>query len=157
MLQLAVNVAILKKNHAVTERCRKAVVRYHKNCRFHLFPRAPKRLDNRAARFGIQISRGFIGQNHQRTVHQTSCHSGSLFLTAGNFRGILVHDMSDAKQRHEFVRKRLRVRADFSLYDAGHENILPDCQAVQQHEILKNKAQFFVPYFRKSFLLLPCQ
>ena len=52
--------------------------------------------------------------------------------------------MVDAEQFQQTVGKLFALFSDRAVDDARNENIFPDRQSVEQHEILKDETEFFI-------------
>ena len=57
--------------------------------------------------------------------------------------------MGDAKKMHQLICEDFRLPVHLPLNNTRHKDIFPDSQTVQQHEILKHKAQLLISYLRK--------
>ncbi len=128
-------------------------MRHHQNSRVHFLFCLFKSLYHRPAGFTVQIPGRFIRQDQQRIVDQASRHGASLPFPAGDVRGVFIFYMGDPEQFHQFVRIIQRLFVRIFPYDPGNQDILFDRQSVEQHKILKHKAQFFVSDFRQSLLI----
>jgi hypothetical protein len=130
---------------------------HHKNRGTHALPGLPEAFDDSPAGLGIQISGGLVGKNNQRIIDQAAGHRRPLFLTAGNLRRVLVHDMANPKQTRKLIRQFLRFPGHFPLDNTGHQDIFPNRKSVQKHKILEHKADLGIAQLCQFRLALPCE
>ena len=114
---------------------------YHEDGGLQSVPGLLEGADDGTAGLGVQVAGGLVGQDHQGVVDEGPGNGSALLFSAGNLRRVLVPNGGDAEHIAQLVRPSLRQVADSAGDDGGQKDVLPDRQAVQEQEILENKAQ----------------
>ena len=120
---------------------------YHKNGGIQFFFCLQKAVNDCPRRTGIQITGWFIRQNYLRIIHKSSGNGGALFFSAGNISGVFIFNMGNTEYFTKLCCPFFHGRVHMFTDNSGNHDIFKDSQTIQQKKILKNKAQFFVPYF----------
>ena len=91
--------------------------------------------------FGILGAGGFVSKNQFWSGYQCAGTGTALFLTAGYLIGEFILNGRYIKYIHNLPRFFFRFFSLFSLEGKRKDNIFPDCESIQQIEILENETQ----------------
>ena len=115
-------------------------------------------VQNGVAGLGVQVSRGFIGKQHVRIVHEGTRDSNALPLTAGE----LCWSVAEAVRKSKSFQQHARAVTNFPLAahplkppdtnGGGQQRVLQDIQFWQQVIELKDEPNVFVAIAVKALL-----
>jgi hypothetical protein len=98
---------------------------------------------------GIQVSRGFIGQDHFRIQHQRPGHSHPLLLAPGELAGFMVKPVFKPQLDQNPFRRPSRLFQGPPLNQSGHQGIFQGAEFRKEMVELENKAYVAVAQLRQ--------
>ena len=96
---------------------------------------------------GIQVTRGFVGEDDARPVDQGAGDGDALLLPAGQFVGLVVRALPQPHLGEQFL-GALEIEAMAGI-DQRHGHVLVGGGARQQIELLKDKSDGLAPQHRQ--------
>ena len=115
------------------------VVRDHDD-RLALGVQLIQNIQDLCAALGVQISRGFIGENDQGVIGQCPGDRHPLLLSAGQFKGTVLDPVSESDPLGEHHRSLAALVLGDMLIIHRHLDILDDIELTDQIERLEDKA-----------------
>ena len=99
-------------------------------------------VENEPSAGAVEVTGGFIGKEHRRTVRQASRYGDALPFASGQFRGKMVEPMFQANRLQKFKSASRSLRSPAVRFEHRYLHVFERCEGGQQMESLKDKADF---------------
>ena len=136
---------VLKQIDVVTSVCEILIVGYKKKASSLFSDKIQQKLLNLSCILFIKGTCRLIGKDDLRTVHQGPADCDSLFLTAGELSGNMVHPVGKSQTVEKFHCPVLAFLFLFSGYQCRSHDVLQSSEILQKKIGLENEANMKIP------------
>jgi len=98
--------------------------------------------DDGGAGGGVEVARGFIGEENGGLMNESPCESGALELSAGELVGPMMRAICKVNGGQEFLGTLSCQGVDSAGKEKGEENIFFDREGGKEMKKLKDEADF---------------
>src|SRR3569832_2427139 len=124
------------------------IVRHHHDSRALRIEFA-EQLNDLLDGLGVEVARGFVGEQYLRRIHQRTCDGRSLLHAARQFRRPVAGEITEADAREQVACALQALAPREAAIDHGQCDVVGNRVAPEQIERLKHETEKAVTYLRQ--------